>query len=128
MYALLFASPWRGDEERVVPGHGAEHFRPLRAIESEPGVTVDAFYPFISDASYVAWRGEPYDEVARSFPSLGHEYRLPCDVLRSLDLDVVNIGPWGRDPHGVHERLYEKYAFVRLPGILEKIVRAVWQA
>jgi arginine utilization protein RocB len=39
-----------------------------------------------------------------------------------LDLDVVNLGPWGHDAHGLCERVHAPFAFERLPQLIGKIV------
>jgi arginine utilization protein RocB len=80
------------------------------------------FYPYISDASYVAWRSEPPELVARHLPALGREYQLPVRAMRALDLDVANLGPWGRDAHGRFERVHAPYAFGVLPGLLVEVL------
>jgi arginine utilization protein RocB len=43
--------------------------------------------------------------------------------MRALDLDVVNLGPWGRDAHGLFERVRCDWAFGRLPGIVAEVVK-----
>ncbi len=98
-----------------------------RAIAGEPDVAVHDFYPFISDASYVSWRGDATSSLARHMPSLGHEYFLPADEAAALDLEVVNLGPWGRDAHGRFERVDAPYALERLPGLLARVIRAAWE-
>jgi arginine utilization protein RocB len=82
------------------------------------------FYRHISDASYLAWRDEPADVVARFLPAFGREYEVPTEAAAALDLDVVNLGPWGRDAHGAFERVYAPYAFGRLPRMIVEVVRA----
>ena len=80
------------------------------------------FYPFISEASYAAWRAEAPEEIAPHFPSLGREYQLPWQAARALDLDAVNLGPWGRDAHGPLERVHAPHAFERLPRLIARVV------
>ena len=86
------------------------------------------FYPYISDASYLAWRAESPESLARHLPALGREYPLPAAEARALDLEVVNLGPWGRDAHGLFERVYAPYAFETLPRLLAEIVRGALKA
>ncbi len=111
----------------ALPGDGPLCRAVSAVLERAPGVSVESFYPFITDASYVAWRSDSYHDVARNFPALGREYRLPLEAMQALDLDVVNLGPWGRDPHGVHERVHMPYAFEQLPVWLERIIRETWR-
>ena len=88
-------------------------------------MTVKAYYPLVSDACYASWRGESPAEIARHMPSLGREYDLPIADARALDLDVVNLGPWGRDAHGLFERVHAGWTFGRLPMLLWKVLDRV---
>jgi arginine utilization protein RocB len=92
----------------------------LKVLE-HAGLPMRGRYPYISDASFVAWRGEPVDEIARHLPVLGGSYRLPHAAAAALDLDVVNFGPWGRGAHGLYERVNAPFAFGRLPGLIAAI-------
>jgi arginine utilization protein RocB len=87
------------------------------------GIDLRAFYPHISEAACLAWRSDPPATVARFMPSLGREYRLPSAAAEALDLDVVTLGPWGRDAHGLFERVNAPYAFERLPRLIADVAR-----
>jgi arginine utilization protein RocB len=95
------------------------------ALAEERGIAVRPYYPLITDASYLAWRAEPPDALGRHMPAFGREYRLPVDDARALDLDVVNLGPWGHDAHGLTERVYAPYAFERLPQLVWNVITRV---
>ena len=95
------------------------------ALAGERGLAVRSYYPLITDASYLAWRAEPPEALSRHMPALGREYRLPVEDARTLDLDVVNLGPWGRDAHGLCERVYAPYAFERLPQLVWNVITRV---
>ncbi|MBI5709756.1 MAG: hypothetical protein HZC42_05525, partial [Candidatus Eisenbacteria bacterium] len=107
----------------AAPGDGPL-VRAARRVLAGEGIEVRPFYPYITDASYVAWRGEPPEALATFMPSYGQEYRLPIEAMRALDLDVVNLGPWGRDAHGLFERVRADWAFGKLPGVLAEVVKA----
>jgi arginine utilization protein RocB len=94
-----------------------------RTVLARGGHELEPFYPFISDASYVAWHAEPPATLAKHLPALGRGYQLPADEARSLGLEVVNVGPWGRDAHGLFERVFAPYAFDTLPRLLAEITR-----
>lgn len=79
-------------------------------------------YPHISDVSYLRWSDEA-GAAAAAIPTFGGAYRLPVDAMRALDLDVVNVGPWGHDAHGLYERVRADYAFEELPAAIEAIAR-----
>ncbi|HYM82158.1 MAG TPA: M20/M25/M40 family metallo-hydrolase [Candidatus Limnocylindria bacterium] len=110
----------------AAPGEGPLCIAARRALARED-IPVLPFYPHISDASYVAWRGEPAAQVAEHLPALGREYELPWAAAAALDLDVVNLGPWGRDAHGLFERVHAPYAFARLPRLIVETVLETWR-
>ena len=109
----------------AAPGHGPL-VRAARAVAARHRRTVRDYYPHISDASYVAWRGEGPGRVAEYLPALGREYALPARAIAALDLDVVTLGPWGRDAHGLSERVHAPDAFGTLPRLIVETVRAAW--
>jgi arginine utilization protein RocB len=106
----------------AAPGDGPL-VRAGREVMAGEGLEVRPFYPFISDASYLSWRGESPETLGRHMPCYGRGYELPIEAMRALDLDVVNLGPWGRDAHGLFERVRCDWAFARLPGLIAQVVR-----
>jgi arginine utilization protein RocB len=107
---------------RAAPRQGGLADR-LRPLLSRRGAALEPFYPFISDACYLSWR-DPSADIAPHFPALGREYRPPVERCRALDLEVVTLGPWGRDAHGLFERVHAPYAFGVLPDLLAEAARA----
>jgi arginine utilization protein RocB len=91
------------------------------ALERE-GVPTRPFFPFISDASYLSARGMPAG-LGAHMPAWERPYRLPAQAMAALDLDVLNLGPWGRDAHGVGERVNAEWAFERLPALIIGVVK-----
>jgi len=106
----------------AAPGDGPLP-RAAREVLAREGIDMRPYYPHISDASYLAWRAEPVSSLAPLIPALGREYHLPAEEARALDLDVVNLGPWGRDAHGLYERVHAPYAFDTLPRLIAEVVR-----
>ena len=94
-----------------------------RTVLGRGGQELEPYYPFITDASYVGWHAESPEALAKYLPALGGEYQLPAEEGRALDLEVVNVGPWGRGAHGVFERVFAPYAFDTLPRLLAEIMR-----
>jgi arginine utilization protein RocB len=90
----------------------------LRPLLQRRGVPLRDRYPYISDAAYLAWRGDDDSEIGPHMPALGRGYTLPIEAARALDLEVVSLGPWGRDAHGLYERVHAPYAFGILPGLI----------
>ncbi len=106
----------------AAPGDGPL-VRALREVMAREQVEVRPYHPLVSDACYLAWRGEPPEALERHMPAYGHEYALPVAEMRALDLDVANLGPWGRDAHGLFERVRCDWTFERLPGLVLEVVR-----
>lgn len=106
----------------AAPGGGALVAASRRVAQRER-IAVRGHYPHISDLSYAAWRGPPEVEIARHLPALGREYALPIAAAKALDLEVVNVGPWGRGAHGLFERVRADDAFERLPQRIVDVAR-----
>jgi len=109
------------------PGGGGGFGSRIRSALAARGVETRPWYPFITDASYLAWRPDAITGVEALLPALGREYRLPIGAAQALDLDVVNLGPWGRDAHGLYERVHAPYAFGILPGLIAETVTRAWE-
>ena len=92
-----------------------------RAVLTRQRRELRSFYPFISDASYLSWHAESPEKLSRYLPALGAEYQLPAAESRALGLEVVNLGPWGRDAHGLLERVHAPYAFEALPRLIADV-------
>jgi arginine utilization protein RocB len=117
---LYLAPPFH---PHLPPGTGALTSAARTVLERE-GHELHSFYPFITDASYLGWHAEPLAGLAKHMPALGSEYHLPAEEARALDLEVVNVGPWGRGAHGLFERVFAPHAFDTLPRVLAEIIRA----
>jgi arginine utilization protein RocB len=112
-----------------------------RAIESvvNTGLYGDiqfrAFYPYISDSSYVRieqsvyaslptlkknmplWRDQADSQIKK-----GEYYHIPLELIHELDCDIANIGPWGKEAHGKGERVFMPYSFNLVPELLYNVV------
>ena len=43
--------------------------------------------------------------------------------MQKLQAPLINIGPFGKDPHKLTERLHKKSAFEITPKLLEAVVK-----
>jgi arginine utilization protein RocB len=102
----------------AAPGDGGFIGAAQRALAAE-GVETLPWYPFITDASLVAGDAAERATAERWTPSVAHAALPPAP----LGAGVVNLGPWGRDAHGLGERVDTDWAFGRLPGLIERILR-----
>ncbi|MCL4247512.1 MAG: M20/M25/M40 family metallo-hydrolase [Anaerolineae bacterium] len=91
------------DDSDVNP-HGQIHLR--------------GFYPYIADISYVRLDPTVRDHLPAlidNMPLFDHGYSLAFDQMAALDCPVVNIGPFGKDAHGLFERVHMPYSFRVVP-------------
>ncbi len=83
----------------------------------------------ISDLSYCGFIGDLEDVKAIKDNSPGWDdvYKIPFDQIRKFNMDVVNIGPWGKDLHKTTERVYGPDVFERIPTIIIDLVRDLFK-
>ncbi len=88
------------------------------------------FFNGICDLSYVHYTGSPDGWAAyeQNTPVWGRTYSIPFDAMAALDAPVLNVGPFGKDAHQRTERLHIESAFVRLPHMLEVLVKSLCPA
>lgn len=92
------------------------------------GLTLERFYPYISDMSYL--RIEPeirksLDGLTGEMPGWGELYSLDFDTIGRVDLPVVNVGPYGFGAHQPEERVEREYSFGVFPGLISGIVESL---
>ena len=97
-------------------------------------IQLRGFYPYISDLSYVGMdAGVDVQGLARNLPllDLADVQGIPfypltsarLEAVRALGCAVLNIGPFGRDAHGLFERVHMPYSFGVAPQIIFETVR-----
>lgn len=88
-------------------------------------VTQIHYFNGISDLSYVHYQdeGTGWKSFERNTPVWGATYWMPFEEMKALDAPVLNVGPFGKDAHQRTERLHIESAFVRLPKMLETLVK-----
>lgn len=96
----------------------------VNETKSEYKLGFKKFFPYISDLSYGA---VPEDKgVVKTFqenlPGYGITYDLPFDAIRSLNLPVLDIGPFGKDAHKFTERIEKNYTFNVAPELLYRTI------
>jgi len=92
--------------------------------ESKYDIKMKKFYPYISDLSYGAAPREAnaIDSLKNNMPGFGVKYDLPLEDMKTLNLPVVNIGPFGKDAHKYTERLEEDYSFNVAPKLVYETI------
>lgn len=89
-------------------------------------ITLEHFYPYISDMSYLKMDRhirESLGELTGEMPAWERGYELDFDTIGNVDLPVVNIGPYGFGAHQPGERAEKHYTFEVLPALIDRLVR-----
>lgn len=113
--------------------------RTVASVLSEVDVEVQlrAFYPYISDLSYLRLdHTDDLESLKKFMPLLDLKsndgtnlYSLDSNKLneiKALNCPVINIGPFGRDAHGLYERVYMPYSFETVPQIIFQTIKRVF--
>lgn len=81
------------------------------------------FFPGLSDMSYLNLdKRLDIDSLAENFPLWGSRYSVPLAEIDRLSLPFINLGPRGKDPHKLTERLNLTYSLaVTLPLTLQAV-------
>lgn len=126
---LLFAPPYypavNTSEDRLV----IDSINLMKETALTLGTQVEQIHYFngICDLSYVNYKDEAYGWTSfeRNTPVWGETYHIPFADMAQLDGPVLNVGPFGKDAHQRTERLHIESAFVRLPVMLETLVKSM---
>ncbi len=105
--------------------------------EFEDEIQYRGFFPYISDLSYLRLDHADASESLKKFMPLfdvakedkKKVYLLDSDKLKeiqALNCPVINIGPFGRDAHGLYERVYMPYSFETVPQIICQTIKQVF--
>lgn len=108
----------------------------LKKIEQP--IQFRGFYPYISDLSYVQLDSNvEIDSLKRNMPLFGltdskEKLYYPFDAkklnnIRALNCPVINIGPFGRDAHGLYERVHMPYSFEVVPELIFQTIQIALQ-
>jgi arginine utilization protein RocB len=83
------------------------------------------FFPYISDMSFVALSDneEEIQAVIRNNPAWGAKHFVEFEDIRSLNIPVINIGPYGVDAHKKYERMEGTFSLEMVPNLTYQVVR-----
>lgn len=96
--------------------------------EQDTDMHVQGFYPYISDLSFVCLNNniqEHLPTLYNNMPVFNRGYSLDFENMRDLNLSVMNIGPWGKDAHGLYERVHMPYSFEKVPQLIYEAISQV---
>lgn len=128
MIVLFYNPPYYPSVSSRHEKHIAETVEKLTdyAVEKH-GVTLvhQHYFPGMSDLSFTGMNQSANElfPLISNMPLYGNGYELPFDLLRALNVPVLNLGPLGRDPHRWTERLELNYSFSTLPDVLSYTIK-----
>ncbi len=93
-------------------------------------IQVRNFFPYISDMSYIAISDDEggIRALEKNMPAWGIKHRLDVEAIRSLDIPVVNVGPYGMDAHSQWERVEIPYSMEIVPQMTASIIRTLFSS
>jgi arginine utilization protein RocB len=80
------------------------------------------FFQGLCDLSYVSINDPNVGALTDNMPLFNKGYNIPFDTISQFDFPVMNLGPYGSDPHQKTERLELDFSFETLPEIIESLL------
>ncbi|WP_082233920.1 M20/M25/M40 family metallo-hydrolase [Halobacillus massiliensis] len=83
-------------------------------------VLTQEYFPGLSDLSFIGpvTTSSSIEQLVEQMPIQDKGFSLPSNLMDSVTMPIINIGPLGKDPHQWTERLELTYSFEKLPVIL----------
>jgi len=101
--------------------------------EFDDEIQLRGFFPYISDLSYMRLDTSDVSvNLKKNMPLFDLENKVylldsnKLNEIKSLNCPVINIGPFGRDAHGLYERVYMPYSFEAVPQIICQTIKHVF--
>ncbi len=127
---LLYAPPYypavNSSDDKLI-GKAVERVK--RLADEHFGLQLEQvhFFNGISDLSYVNYQDDSsgwltYED---NTPVYGDPYSIPFQAMQKLQAPVLNIGPFGKDPHKRTERLHIQNAFEEIPEVLADLIEHI---
>ncbi|WP_280768867.1 M20/M25/M40 family metallo-hydrolase [Salipaludibacillus daqingensis] len=127
---LFYAPPYYPSVNSSDDPRCQEAVAAMKKVGEEEGLPVEHIHYFngICDLSYVNYEKSTNELEAyrQNTPVWGHTYTVPFEAMSRLQAPVLNIGPFGKDPHQRTERLHRHNAFVHTPKMLHELMR-IWR-
>lgn len=94
---------------------------------SDRPLVVKYFYPYISDASFMAIDDniDSLNALKYNMPAWGIKYDHPIEDILKINVPVVNIGTFGYDGHSITERVHMKHTFSIVPNITFETIKKI---
>ncbi|MFC4410654.1 M20/M25/M40 family metallo-hydrolase [Chungangia koreensis] len=91
-------------------------------------ITQVHYFNGICDLSYLNYEdaGNGWTAFEKNTPVWGETYSIPFEDMARLRGPVLNVGPFGKDPHQKTERLHVDSAFIEMPAMLETLIKSLY--
>ncbi|MFG6148614.1 M20/M25/M40 family metallo-hydrolase [Halobacillus sp. B23F22_1] len=88
------------------------------------------YFTGLSDLSFIGpvSTQSSIQQLVDQMPIQGKGFSLPSNLMESITMPIINIGPLGKDPHQWTERLELTYSFEKLPVILTKTIHHMFRS
>ncbi|MGE7664618.1 M20/M25/M40 family metallo-hydrolase [Ureibacillus composti] len=84
------------------------------------------YFNGICDLSYCqSNETKDWQSYERNTPVWGKTYDIPFKDIAKIGAPVLNVGPFGKDPHQISERLHIKSGLEEMPELLYKLLQYV---
>ncbi|AXF55617.1 M20/M25/M40 family metallo-hydrolase [Salicibibacter kimchii] len=95
--------------------------------EYEHPIAVRNFFPYISDASFVALSDDDagIEAIQNNNPGWSTKHYVEYQDIRDINVPVINIGPYGMDAHKRLERVEMTYSFEVVPNLTNRVIQEV---
>ena len=88
-------------------------------------LSCDRYFMGISDMSYIKKMKHDPSQIMKHMPLYDRAYQINFDEIEALDIDVIHIGPWGKDLHQKTERVYVKDVVEVVPNLIACILEQI---
>ncbi|KKB37164.1 M20/M25/M40 family metallo-hydrolase [Bacillus thermotolerans] len=127
---LLFAPPYYPAVNTSNDPLVIDSVQTVKETAKQFGVDISQIHYFngICDLSYVQYSDHNNGWLAfeRNTPVWGDTYSIPFSDMLQLQAPVLNLGPFGKDPHQLTERLHLDSALVYTPAMLESLITSMF--
>ncbi|WP_042143094.1 M20/M25/M40 family metallo-hydrolase [Paucisalibacillus sp. EB02] len=92
-------------------------------------IKVKNFFPFISDMSFLSLSDDEaaIQAVKDNNPAWGTKHYVDYDLVREINVPVINIGPYGMDAHKKLERVEIEYSMEVVPNMTKLVIEGMLQ-
>jgi arginine utilization protein RocB len=93
-------------------------------------IQIRKFYPYASEMNFVAMSDKEIEQQSfeKNMPAWGIKYPFDMEEIRKLNVPVINIGPYGKDPHGKWERMEIDYSMQIVPNLTYLVIQNLFQS